>query len=670
MMKADAPPNGADPGPRRVLVVEDDEGLNLVARKILKRAGFDAEGVMTGAEAADRVMADPNQVLLLDQQLPDMTGTELVRTLKDRGQTLPFVAMTGHGDETVAVEMMKLGAREYLVKGANLTELLPKVFNRVFRELETERKLDQAQAALRVSEERFQLAMEASRDGIWDWSVETGAVYFSPSCAAMLGFGPDELPSQISAWSDRIHPDDRKPAVRVPTACIQNRTDSFRVEFRMQTREGDWRWIQARGKAVARASNGRATRLVGTHTDITDRKRAEAENARLERQFQQAQRLESVGRLAGGVAHDLNNLLSPILGFAEMLADAAGEETQRRWQAEEIVKASLRARDLVQQLLAFSRRQPLTLKPVNLNTLVESFAPLLRRTIREDIDIRFDLSPGLPKVAGDVGQLEQVIMNLAVNAQEAMPMGGALTLETGTVELAAELADPHDNLTPGPHVLLNFIDTGYGMDDNIRAHLFEPFFTTREHDKGTGLGLSIVYGIIKQHGGRICVDSEPGAGSCFTIHLPRHVGSETPDDVSETPPRRDAAKAAASAETVLLVEDNELVRGLAATILTGQGYTVLEAESGTEALESLARHEGPVHLLLTDVVMPGMNGRRLYEQVSRSHPKIRVLYMSGYNDDVISNRGVTERTPHFIQKPFSVHALTEKVREILDECEV
>ena len=660
--------DGDDLTPRKVLVVEDDEILNRLAQKILTRAGFDAEGVMTGAEAADRVTADPDLILLLDQELPDMTGTELVRTLKDRSRTVPFVAMTGHGDETVAVEMMKLGARDYLVKGANLTELLPKVFNRVFRELETERELAYAQAALRESEERFKLAMEASRDGIWDWNIETGEVYYSPSYAAMLGFGPDELPGRISTWSERIHPENRDSAVEANTACIENRIDSFRVEFRMRTRTGDWRWILARGKAVARRPDGRAIRLVGTHTDITDQKAAEAEKTRLERQFQQAQRLESVGRLAGGVAHDLNNLLSPILGFAEMLADAAGADTDRRWQAEEIVKASLRARDLVRRLLAFSRRQTLSLKPVDLNALVERFHPLLRRTIREDIDIRAHLSPNLPKVAGDAGQLEQVIMNLAVNAQDAMPIGGVLTVETGMVELDEAFTARHDDLNPGPHVLLAVTDTGCGMDVETRTHLFEPFFTTREIDKGTGLGLATVYGIIKQHNGHILVDSEPGAGSTFSIYLPRHAGADAGEtDAGACSSTSDPLSAPRGAETVLLVEDNDLVQELAVTILKRQGYMVLTAASGDEAMALLDRYEGPVHLLLTDVVMPGMNGRQLFEKATPVHPDLKVLYMSGYTDNVLADRGVEETAGHFIQKPFSVNALAAKVRAILDE---
>ncbi len=438
-------------------------------------------------------------------------------------------------------------------------------------------------------------------------------------------------------------------------------------EYRFRHPDGTEYLVIANASPVLNEA-GEIVAAVATFHDITDQKAAEAEKTRLERQFQQAQRLESVGRLAGGVAHDLNNLLSPILGYAEMLADAAGADTDRRWQAGEIVKASLRARDLVRRLLAFSRRQTLSLKPVDLNALVERFHPLLRRTIREDIDIRAHLSPNLPKVAGDVGQLEQVIMNLAVNAQDAMPIGGVLTVETGMVELDEAFTARHDDLNPGPHVLLAVTDTGCGMDAETRTHLFEPFFTTREIDKGTGLGLATVYGIIKQHNGHILVDSEPGAGSTFSIYLPRHAGADAGEtDAGACSSTSDPLSAPRGAETVLLVEDNDLVQELAVTILKRQGYMVLTAASGDEAMALLDRYEGPVHILLTDVVMPGMNGRQLFEKATPVHPDLKVLYMSGYTDNVLADRGVEETAGHFIQKPFSVNALAAKVRAILDE---
>ena len=527
------PGKTGNPAPEvtRVLVVDDDEGLNRLVQKALRKAGFETEGVFNGSDAIMRAMADPHMILLLDQQLPDMSGTQLIRTLNQRDCPVSFVAMTGHGDEKTAVEMMKLGARDYLVKNLDLIDLVPKVFQRVFRELDTENRL-----------------------------------------------------------------------------------------------------------AVA-----------------------EAETERLEKQFRQAQKLESIGRLAGGVAHDLNNLLSPILGYSELLLLENDDADRRRESVEQILKAGRRARDLVRQLLAFSRRQTLQFRPLDLNLLLINFEKLLRRTIREDVDIKILPSQSLPLINGDMGQIEQVVMNLTVNAQDAMPDGGALTIETGQVELDETYASEHDGVTPGPYVLLTVSDTGTGMDQETLGQLFEPFFTTKKLHEGTGLGLSTVYGIVKQHGGNVWAYSELELGTTFKIYLPVSTGSLPVENRSaENQP-------AGGSETILLVEDDEDVRDLALAILKRNGYTVLVAESGPEALFMLKNHKGPLHLILTDVVMPEMNGRQLFDQASVIYPDVKALYMSGYTRDVIAHRGVINAGVNFIQKPFSVKLLATSIREVLDE---
>ncbi|MFP4350577.1 MAG: PocR ligand-binding domain-containing protein [Desulfococcaceae bacterium] len=395
---------------------------------------------------------------------------------------------------------------------------------------------------------------------------------------------------------------------------------------------------------------------------ITERKRAEEERARLEERFHQSQKLESIGRLAGGVAHDLNNLLSPILGYSEMLlADAVGMDP-RRDSLTAIVTAGQRARDLVRQLLAFGRKQTLKVEPVDLNILLKHFHRLLRRTIREDIVIHMDLARALPPIQGDAGQLEQVVMNLAVNAQDAMPDGGELTIETSAAVLDEAYAARHEGVTPGSYVMLAVSDTGCGMDAETREHIFEPFFTTKEKHKGTGLGLATIYGIVKQHAGHIWIYSEPGAGSTFKIYLPvagREVSAKS--EAARTQPAADPG----GSETILVVEDNQQVRELTNTILEREGYRVLSAHSGESALVELNRHQGPVHLLLTDVVMPDMNGRELFDKISATHPHMKVLYMSGYTDNVIAHRGVLDADIGFIQKPFVVTGLAAKVREVL-----
>jgi len=328
---------------------------------------------------------------------------------------------------------------------------------------------------------------------------------------------------------------------------------------------------------------------------------------------------------------------------------------------EEIVKSASRARDLVRQLLALSRKQTLEFQRIDLNVLLRKFETLLRSLIREDIAINMVLDQSLPLIDGDPGQIEQVIMNLAVNAQDAMPNGGTLTIETTQVGPDENELTEHADMLPAPYLRLLFADTGCGMDAEIQEHLFEPFFTTKDKDKGTGLGLATVYGTVKQHGGHIRADSEPDRGTTFKIYLPPSTRSPAAGQkASGTPSERRGR------EIVLLVEDNEQVRNLACSMLEHQGYRVLAASSGKEALSILDRHAGPVNLLLTNVIMPGMNGRQLFERVSGLYPDVKVLYMSGYAHDVITQSGVVDVGLHFIQKPFSGRALTEKLRTVLD----
>ncbi len=399
----------------------------------------------------------------------------------------------------------------------------------------------------------------------------------------------------------------------------------------------------------------------GIVVDITEPVRLREQKDSIEEQYHQAQKMEAIGRLAGGVAHDLNNLLCPILGYAEMLLDQFSLEDERHHSVEEIHRAGLRARDLVRQLLAFSRKQALEIKVVDLNRAISSFETLLRRMLREDIEVRTKLSPSLTTVLADVGQIEQVIMNLAVNAQDAMPDGGRISIETETAELDETYTAEHHGVQQGPYILLAMSDTGQGMDAETREHIFDPFFTTKEKGKGTGLGLATVYGIVKQHGGSIWVYSEPGKGSTFKIFLPAARAGITDSITPLT-----MSKNGCGTETILLAEDNDMVRNLTVHILERQGYAVLSGTNGTECLRLLADHAGPLDLLITDVVMPDMNGKMLFERVATRCPGIKVLYMSGYTDDVIVQHGILEEGIAFIQKPFTVQSLAAKVREVLD----
>jgi|GEM_PF-572603 len=408
-------------------------------------------------------------------------------------------------------------------------------------------------------------------------------------------------------------------------------------------------------------ASGNTTNYVAVKRDVTQAIQFENEKARLAEQYRQAQKVESIGRLAGGVAHDLNNLLTPIIGYSEMLQYDIAPGNPRLDKVDQILRAGMRARDLVRQLLAFSRKQTLDFKLVEINKAIAGFEKFLRRTIREDIKLELFLSPDPLTVMADIGQIEQVLMNLAVNAADAMPDGGRLTIETTQVDLDEEYAAEHTAVEPGPYVLLSVSDSGIGMDDETRENIFEPFFSTKS-ESGTGLGLATVYGIVKQHGGNIWVYSEPGKGTTFKIYLP--VCEAAP--VEETTGKKEIADLTGT-ETILLAEDNEQVRELAHAILERQGFTVLVAENGQAALAILERHDGPLHLLLTDVVMPEVNGRDLFAKAAERHPGLKVLYMSGYTDNVIAHRGILDKNVAFIQKPFSVNALAAKVREVLDQ---
>ncbi|MCX6084857.1 MAG: PAS domain S-box protein [Caldiserica bacterium] len=510
---------------------------------------------------------------------------------------------------------------------------------------------------LHESESKFRTLAESTPMGILLYQDDKW-IYANPAATDITGYSIDELLS-MNFW-DFIHPD-YKDIVKERGRKRERGEDTVQTyEFKIVTRDGGQKWVQLFGTSTK--MHGRSSGLI-TVLDTTERKRAEVEKAKLEEQYRQSQKMESVGRLAGGVAHDLNNLLTPILGFGGLLLDDLRADDPHRESVQQIVRAAEKSRDLVRQLMAFGRKQVLEFKPLNLNTMLVEFEELLRHTLREDIALKFVLAPSIPALLGDVGQLEQVVMNLAVNAQDAMPEGGGLTIETGVADLDTTYAADHQGVLPGHYVLLVVSDIGMGMDAETQEHIFEPFFTTKEMGKGTGLGLATVYGIVKQHGGNIWVYSEPGKGTTFKVYLPVVETSPEPVEKVRVTPFEDLR----GTETILLAEDDAVVRSLARGVLEQQGYTVLRAANGREALSVLASYGGTVQLLLSDVVMPEMNGKELFANIVKNHPAIKVLYMSGYTENVIAHRGVLDAGVQFIQKPFTVHALTAKVRETLDD---
>jgi PAS domain S-box-containing protein len=474
-------------------------------------------------------------------------------------------------------------------------------------------------------------------------------LFVSPQVEAILGYTPDEWLASSREWLKFVASEDHAAVASAEEASL--RGEPFQAEYRIQRKDGKQIWVS--DTAVVVPGSDRHPVMEGIIVDITERKQ-------LEMQLQRSQRMEAVGRLAGGVAHDFNNLLTVIKGYTELALGRASIPAALAADVQQIDNAAERASALVRQLLAFGRKQVLQPKPLDLNTIVLGLDKLMRRLMNNNIEMTTVCQQGIGTVKADPGQIEQVIMNLVVNARDAMPNGGRLTVETANVELDASYALDHATVRAGRYVMLAVSDSGTGMDAETQAHIFEPFYTTKSSGRGTGLGLSTVYGIVKQSGGYIWVYSEPGRGSTFKVYLPRiEEPVETPDTKSKLATRK-------GTETVLLVEDEEGVRELAHMLLEAEGYTVLVAETAAQAETVYASHRGTIHLLLTDVVMPGISGRELAKRITLKSAQTRVLYMSGYTDNVIADGGTLEPGIAFLQKPFTPRALTEKVREVLD----
>jgi two-component system cell cycle sensor histidine kinase/response regulator CckA len=506
-----------------------------------------------------------------------------------------------------------------------------------------------AEEAVRASEQRFRSVVEQSSQAIY---VLVGDRFelVNPRFCEMTGVTPEEACAPDFDFRDLLAPESLRIVEERRLSRLRHESLPEAYEFAIRHRSG--RTVHVSASVAPIQYRGRDA-VLGFLQDITAQKTLEA-------QLDQALRMESVGRLSGGVAHDLNNLLSPVLGYAELLLEDLPAGDARRESAEAILQAGIRARDLVRQLLAFSRQQPLEMSTVDLNAMLRDFDSLLRRTLREDIRIEMNLQGDAPLVTADRRQLERVLMNLAVNAQDAMPEGGVLRLETKSVELDEAFVATHPGSRTGRFEVLEVADSGQGMDDGTRRRIFEPFFTTKAKGKGTGLGLATVYGIVKQHEGYIAVHSVVGQGTTFSCYF-----AEADRASAAASSAADSTEQAGGTETVLVVEDEELVRDLVVGILGRQGYEVLAAGSGEEAISLFEGLDGQVDLLLTDVVLPGINGRELHQRIHDLSPRTRVLFMSGYTGDVITERGVlTDET--LIQKPFSTEALAARVRGALD----
>ena len=510
----------------------------------------------------------------------------------------------------------------------------------------------QALAALQTAEERMRFALESAEVGIWDMDYSTSTLTWSTTIQQHYGFVPGTFPGTFDAFVDRVHPDDRPGLLDTLRRAMQTGAD-FTTEHRVVWPDRTLRWLSGAGRILL-GDDGQPVRGVGISMDITARRTLEA-------QYRQAQKMEAVGRLAGGVAHDFNNLLTAILGYCELLLDGLRPGDPIRCDIAEIQKAGESAAGLTRQLLAFSRKEIIEPCLLDLNTVVTDLRGMLGRLLGEDITIVLGLSPSPALVMADRGQMEQVLMNLAVNARDAMPTGGTLTIETAPVDLDEHYAARHFEVTPGAYIVLTVSDTGEGMTADVQAHLFEPFFTTKGVGKGTGLGLATVHGIVSQGGGSVGVYSELGEGTSFKVYLPQTERDALAAERRADPPRRIAGET----RTVLVVEDAEGLRELTRRLLERLGYVVLLAGDAKEALRVCDEHAS-IDVVLTDVVMPGASGPDLTRDLAERRPGLKVIFMSGYTQEAIVQHGALKPGIAFLHKPFTSDALDRKLREVLD----
>jgi PAS domain S-box-containing protein len=582
--------------------------------------------------------------------MPQFDAVEALTLLQQTNIDVPFIIVSGTISEEIAVEAMRRGADDFMTKG-KLSRLGPAI-ERELAEAAGRRERRRVEKTLAETRDRAQFALEAAGVGTWESDLATGATRWSQTLEQLHGLPPGGFPGRFDAFVDLIDAEDRQRVSDEVARADREGGDSH-LEYRVKWPDGSVHWIAGIGRTL-RGADGQPVKAAGIALDITSRKQ-------LEEQFRQSQKMEAIGRLAGGIAHDFNNLLTAIMGYSEMVLDRVADQPDIAADVEEIKKAGERASRLTSQLLAFSRRQTIQPRILDLNQVVGDLERMLRRVIGEDIVLEIASAPGLARTKADPSQVEQVLMNLVVNARDAMPRGGRLRIGAANVTLDEAFARHHVSAVPGRYVSLTVTDTGSGMKPEIVARIFEPFFTTKVVGKGTGLGLSTVYGIVKQNNGYVTVDSTPGAGTTFTTYWPEV------DLPVETPGLgRGPVRTLAGTETVLLVEDEAGVRELVRKILVRHGYTVFAARDAADAIDIEQHYDGPLHLLLTDIVMPGMNGPDLAQRLVRRRPDMQVMYMSGFAHHVAVGFGSVSDRTSFIQKPFSAESLAATVRDCLD----
>jgi signal transduction histidine kinase/CheY-like chemotaxis protein len=626
----------------KVLVVEDNPGDTDLIRLIfdgIKEPRYSVIDVQRLAQAIQAIHGERFDLIILDLGLPDSNGLDTLRAIIESDPLLPVVVLTGNLDEQLGLEAVQAGAQDFLIKGQISSQLLLRVVRYAF-----ERK--RAELYLRNTEQQIRTTLDALDVQVLLLGIDYRIKWPNRKVCDAFGLKREEI---IGKFCYELWPRQGGLCEECP---VERAISNSEIQFEHRQSKNGKTWdIKA---CPVLNEKGEMTSVVELRSDIS-------EQILLEEQFFQAQKMEAVGRLAGGVAHDFNNMLSVILGNAEMAKEAAPMDGPCREHLQEILHAGRKSADLVRQLLAFSRKQTVDPQVLDCNLILQSSQKILKRLVGEDIDVRFRPAPDLWRVLIDPTQLDQVIVNLSVNARDAMPGVGVLSIETANVVLDDEYCHAHVYANPGEYVLLTVSDTGCGMSKEIMEHIFEPFFTTKKQGQGTGLGMSTIFGIIKQNNGLINVYSEINHGTSVKVYFPRFKGDATSFQEKKFLPSMNGH------ETVLLVEDDQAILRVCHTILTGYGYTVILESDPLAAIEYATHYNSQIDLLLTDIVMPHMNGKELQLAIEKLYPAIKTLFISGYTADIIAHQGVLAEGINFLQKPFSKEQLARKVREVLEK---
>jgi len=697
-----------------ILIVEDSPTQAAELKYTLERHNFAVTVACNGIEALAQISARMPSIVISDIVMPDMNGYQLCRKIKqdDRYKNLPVILLTSLSDPRDVVQGLECGADNFLTKpyeekyiisriqyilaNKNLKDIEQtqlgveivldneryfiksdriQILNLLLssydaaiqknyalvktqKELKTlneqlEQTVESRTAALRESEGRYRLLLESVTDYVYTTQVVNGrpvATSYGSGCVAVTGYPPEEYAADPGLWLRMVHEEDRPIVLEQANSVFAGKTP-FTIEHRIIHKDGRVRWV--RDTPVPRYDQqGSLIACDGIVTDITEQKT-------LERQLLQSNKMEAIGQLAGGIAHDFNNILTAIIGFSTIIEMDMDKDDPNRVNVEHILVAAGRAADLTGSLLAFSRKQIINPQPVDLNQIIRKLEKFLQRIIGEDVDFKASICQEVLTVNADSGQIEQVLMNLATNARDAMPEGGLLSLETGTFEMDEEFVKANGFGKPGSYAVISFSDTGEGMDETTCKKVFEPFFTTKEVGKGTGLGLSIVYGILKQHDGFINVYSEPGQGTTFKIYLPL-IHAEVAENLAGKEEILEGGT-----ETILVADDDASLRELSEKFLGMFGYTIITAVDGRDALAKFRENRDKIDLVILDIIMPKMNGKDAFDEMRKINPNVKAIFISGYTGEIIHKRGLLDQTLVFVSKPLNLKRLLVKVREVL-----